>query len=206
MHIKCNGITFHSWKFSSSNFLTQEHFKLITFKLISIFFRRPVSKVLDKVLYFILGFYDFIDSVVSLYILRKHQKTSGFAVFRGHRKRPAAWNGLIEASRYFLPISSDVHLAWRKSNKNKNQSQKLNLKLRLIQFELIVLLFESLDLLQGRYIYIILSLKVKKKKGSGYWKHGICRLQETWEVRKHKNTERRNSKIKGDTKKKYKRS
>ena len=43
---------------------------------------------------------------------------------------------------------------------------------------------------------------MKKKKGSGYWKHGICRLQETWEVRKHKNTERRNSKIKGDTKKK----
>ena len=152
MHIKCNGITFHSWKFSSSNFLTQKHFKLLTFKLISIFFRRPVSKVLDQVLYFILGFYDFIDSTVSLYIIRKHQKTSGFAVFRGYRKRPVAWMGWSKL--HGISYQSLLTYIWPggRATKTKTNPRKLNLKLRLIQFEQIVLLFESLDLLQGRYI------------------------------------------------------
>ena len=36
-------------------FLTLEHCRLITFKLISTFFRPPVSKALDKILCFILG-------------------------------------------------------------------------------------------------------------------------------------------------------
>ena len=56
MWIKWNGIIFHSWKCSSYNFLTQEHCKLLTFKLISIFIRAPVSKVLDKVLFLEVGF------------------------------------------------------------------------------------------------------------------------------------------------------
>ena len=50
MQIKCNEITFNSWKFSSYNFLTQEHCKLITFKLALTFLRPPVSTVLYKVL------------------------------------------------------------------------------------------------------------------------------------------------------------
>ena len=61
MQIKRNG-TYENlwkpsilWKFSSYNFLTQEHCKLIVFKLISTFFRRLVSKVLDRILCFNLG-------------------------------------------------------------------------------------------------------------------------------------------------------
>ena len=55
MSIKFNRITFYSRKFSSYIFLSQGHYKLITFRLISTSFRPPVSKVLDKVLCFILG-------------------------------------------------------------------------------------------------------------------------------------------------------
>ena len=49
MQIKYYGITFDSWKFSSYNVLTPEHCKLITFKLISTFFRPSISKLLHKV-------------------------------------------------------------------------------------------------------------------------------------------------------------
>ena len=79
MQIKCNGITFHSLKFSSYNFLTQEQFKLTTFKLIiSTFFRPPVSKVMDKVLCFILGceiffFFFFVFFEVLRQLLLEHQ-------------------------------------------------------------------------------------------------------------------------------------
>ena len=76
MQIKCNGITFHLLKFSSYNFLTQEQFKLTTFKLIiSTFFRLPVSKVMDKVLCFILGceiFFFFVFFEVLQQLLLEH--------------------------------------------------------------------------------------------------------------------------------------
>ena len=53
--ISFNGITFHSWKESSYNLLTQEHWRLIIFFCILTFFRPPCLKSEHKVSFFIFG-------------------------------------------------------------------------------------------------------------------------------------------------------
>ena len=40
--------------------------------------------------------------LVSFYTPLKHEETSGSHVFRGYRKRPEAWNGLIRISKCYL--------------------------------------------------------------------------------------------------------
>ena len=59
LFIKYNAIIFQSWWLESYSFLSQEHCKLITFDLTSIFFKPLSSNVLHDVLWLILGLEEF---------------------------------------------------------------------------------------------------------------------------------------------------
>ena len=68
LFIRWEGIIFHSWKFSSQSFRSQEHCKLIFLEDISTCFNPLFSKLLHNVLWLIFGHYKhFLNSLKFFY-------------------------------------------------------------------------------------------------------------------------------------------